>query len=318
VEWVRRLEQAHALDARSFLLLHKEFGRFMGEQANAFLSDCARPDLIASHGHTIFHTPSDGLTFQLGDGATLAATCGITAVCDFRSLDVALGGQGAPLVPAGDEILFGIYDFCLNLGGFANISFRKDKQRIAYDICPVNSLLNPLSRRLGLPFDKDGKEGRSGKIIDTLLAILDSNPYYFAPPPKSLGREWLEQNILPCLQADTHPIHYLLRTVYQHAAKQIAANLTGDPSKNVLVTGGGAYNNFLTGLIRENTRCTLFIPDDRLIQFKEALIFAFLGVLRMRNEINCLASVTGARQDSSSGIVYFPKKSEDLSILTQP
>jgi anhydro-N-acetylmuramic acid kinase len=316
--WFRRLGQAHTLNAHSFLVLHKEFGRFMGEQVNAFLSDPARPDLVASHGHTLFHTPSLGLTFQIGDGATLAATCGITTICDFRSLDVALGGQGAPLVPAGDEMLFGNYDFCLNLGGFANISFRKDNRRIAYDICPVNSLLNPLSRRLGLPFDEDGKAGRSGKIIDALLAILDSNPYYQSPPPKSLGREWLEQNILPHISTEAYSIPDLLRTVYQHAAGQISSNLTGDPSGNVLVTGGGAYNRFLLELIRQNTRCNLVLPDDRLIQFKEALIFAFLGVLRMRNEINCLASVTGARQDSSSGVVYIQKKSEDLEILTQP
>lgn len=302
--WFRRLEQAHTLDAHSFLMLHKEFGRYMGEQVNAFLKDSTRPELIASHGHTIFHAPPQGLTFQMGDGAALAAECGITTVCDFRSLDVALGGQGAPLVPTGDEILFGNYDFCLNLGGFANISFRKNNQRIAYDICPVNSLLNPLSRKLGLPFDRDGKAGRTGKIIDELLAALNSPPYYQTPPPKSLGREWLEKNILPHINTEAYSIPDLLRTVYQHAAGQISIHLSGDPSTKVLVTGGGAYNRFLLDLIRANTRCTIVLPDDLLIQFKEALIFAFLGVLRMRNEINCLASVTGARKDSSSGCVW--------------
>ena len=302
--WFRRLEQAHTLDAHSFLLLHKEFGRYMGEQVHVFLKDSTRPDLVASHGHTIFHTPSQGLTFQMGDGAALAAECGITTVCDFRSLDVALGGQGAPLVPAGDEMLFGNYDFCLNLGGFANISFRKNNRRIAYDICPVNSLLNPLSRKLGLPFDRDGKAGRSGKIIHEVLEALNANPFYQSPPPKSIGREWLEKNILPYLDTETYPVPDLLHTVYHHAAGQIASNLSGDSSRKVLVTGGGAYNRFLLDLIRENTRCTLVLPEDLLIQFKEALIFAFLGVLRMRNEINCLASVTGARMDSSSGCVY--------------
>jgi anhydro-N-acetylmuramic acid kinase len=302
--WFRRLGQAHTLDAHSFLLLHKDFGRFMGEQVNAFLDDSKRPDLVASHGHTVFHAPSQGLTFQIGDGATLAAECGITTVCDFRSLDVALGGQGAPLVPAGDEILFGNYDFCLNLGGFANISFRKNNRRIAYDICPVNALLNHLSRKLGLPFDRDGEAGRSGKIIDELILFLDSVPYYQASPPKSLGREWLEQEILPRFNTEMYPVPDLLRTAYQHAATQIASNLFGDPSSKVLVTGGGAYNRFLLERIRENTLCNLVLPDDFLIRFKEALIFAFLGVLRMRNDVNCLSSVTGARQDSSSGIVY--------------
>jgi len=302
--WVRRLAEAHSLDAFSFLMLHKEYGRFMGEQVNAFLKDGTRPDLVASHGHTIFHNPSQGLTFQLGDGATLAAECGITTVCDFRSLDVALGGQGAPLVPIGDEILFGNYDFCLNLGGFANISYRMNNRRIAFDICPVNILLNPLSRKLGLPYDRDGKAGRSGKTIHELLATLDSDPYYQTLPPKSLGREWLEKNVLPHFNTDAHSVPDLLHTVYQHAAGQIAITLSGDPSIKVLVTGGGAYNRFLLDLIRENTQCTIVLPDDLLIQFKEALIFAFLGVLRMRNEINCLASVTGARKDSSSGIAY--------------
>jgi anhydro-N-acetylmuramic acid kinase len=302
--WFRRLEQAHTLDAHSFLLLHKEFGRFIGEKGNVFLNDSVRPDLVASHGHTIFHTPFQGLTFQVGDGAALAAECGITTVCDFRSLDVALGGQGAPLVPAGDEILFGNYDFCLNLGGFANISFRKNNRRIAYDICPVNTLLNHLSRKIGLPFDRDGNTGRSGKIIEELITFLDSDPYYQTPPPKSLGREWLEKNILPLINTENYPVPDLLRTVYQHAVTQISSNLSSDPSRKVLVTGGGAYNRFLLEKIRENTLCNLVLPDDLLIQFKEALIFAFLGVLRMRNEINCLASVTGARQDSSSGCVY--------------
>jgi anhydro-N-acetylmuramic acid kinase len=306
--WFRRLEQAHTLDARSFLMLHKEFGRYIGEKVNAYLNDSTRPDLIASHGHTIFHTPSQGLTFQMGDGAVLAAECGITTVCDFRSLDVALGGQGAPLVPAGDEMLFGSYDFCLNLGGFANISFRKNGRRLAYDICPVNILLNALSRKLGLPFDRDGKAGRSGKIIDEILTFLDSESYYQAPPPKSLGREWLEQHILPHIDTKNYPVPDLLRTVYQHVATQISSNLSGDPSCKVLITGGGAYNQFLLEKIRENTLCNLVLPDDLLIQFKEALIFAFLGVLRMRNEINSLASVTGARQDSSTGLVVFPKK----------
>jgi anhydro-N-acetylmuramic acid kinase len=217
---------------------------------------------------------------------------------------MALGGQGAPLVPAGDEFLFGTYDFCLNLGGFANISFRKAGQRIAYDICPVNSLLNNLSRRHGQPFDKEGITGRSGSIVDVLLASLNADPYYQAPPPKSLGREWLEQHILPPFNTALYPVQDLLRTAYEHIAVQISSALANDHTKKVLVTGGGAYNRLLLERISENTRCKLILPDDLLIQYKEALIFAFLGVLRIRNEINCLASVTGARQDSSAGIVY--------------
>lgn len=307
--WLRRIAQAHTLDAFSFLLLHKDYGKFIGERVNDFLSsEDLQPDLLASHGHTVFHTPSQGLTFQLGDGAVLAAMCGITTVCDFRSFDVALGGQGAPLVPIGDDILFADFDYCLNLGGFGNISYRKGNRRIAYDICPVNILLNTLAQKIGLPYDKDGKTGRTGKIIDSLLTTLDSLSFYATPPPKSLGREWLEQHVLPLISNQTYSISDVMRTVYQHIAQQVSANIIGDASKKVLVTGGGTYNSFLLELIRENTRCDLVIPDDKVIQFKEALIFAFLGVLKIRNEINCLASATGSLQDSSSGVVYIPKK----------
>ncbi len=304
-EWFKRLAGASSLDALSFLLLHKEYGRYIGGQIKAFLpGGDTLPDLVASHGHTIFHTPSQGLTFQLGDGAVLAATCGITTVADFRSLDIALGGQGAPLVPIGDEMLFGSFDYCLNLGGFANISYRKESRRIAFDICPVNILINHLSLKLGLPFDKDGNTGRSGKVINPVLTALDSLPYYTVAPPKSLGREWLEQQVLPLVNHADYAMPDLLRTVYQHIAIQIAAHIVGNSTKKVLVTGGGSYNTFLLDQIKENTDCSLVIADDPIIQYKEALIFALLGVLRINNQINCLASVTGARQDSSSGIVY--------------
>lgn len=305
-DWYKKLAGASSLDAFSLLLLHKEYGKYIGEQVNAFLpAENALPDLVASHGHTVFHDPSKGLTFQLGDGAVIAATCGITTACDFRSLDVALGGQGAPLVPIGDELLFGGYDYCLNLGGFANISFRKDKHRLAFDICPVNILLNHLALKSGLSFDRDGNIGRSGKVIDPVLKALDALAYYRTPPPKSLGREWLEHQVLPLVSHHGFIIPDLLRTAYQHIAGQISAVIRDDHA-SVLVTGGGTYNNFLLELISENTGCTLVIPDDKVIQYKEALIFALLGVLRNNHEINCLSSVTGARKDTSSGIVYLP------------
>ena len=304
-EWYQKLAGASSLDALSFLLLHKEYGKYIGEQVNAFLSEGnILPDLVASHGHTVFHKPAQGLTFQLGDGAVLAATCGIITVCDFRSLDVALGGQGAPLVPMGDEILFGKFDYCLNLGGFANISYRQEERRLAFDICPVNILINHLSLKLGLSFDKEGNTGRSGTVISPVLAALDGLSYYKTPPPKSLGREWLEHQVLPLVNNPSYTIPDLLRTVYQHIAGKISSVISGNPDKKALVTGGGSYNSFLLELIRENTDCSLIIPDDKLIQYKEALIFALLGILKIRNEINCLSSVTGAEKDSSSGIVY--------------
>jgi anhydro-N-acetylmuramic acid kinase len=306
--WTMKLTQAHRLDAKSFLILHKDYGRYIGENVNYFIASSVFPDFVSSHGHTVFHEPSKGLTFQLGDGAMLAATCGITTISDFRSFDIALGGQGAPLVPVGDEGLFGEYDYCLNLGGFANISFRQNSNRIAYDICPVNTILNYLSQKFGFPFDKDGNIGRIGHIINSLLRKLDAIAFYATSPPKSLGREWLEQYVLPLFDAHSHSVQDQLRTVYQHIVNQISANLISDPSKTVLVTGGGALNLFLVESLRSSTKCEIKIPADDLIHYKEALIFAFLGALKIRNEINCLSSVTGARTDTSSGVIYTPQK----------
>ncbi len=302
--WHDQLSKAHKLSLTEFLLLHKKYGRFIGEAVNNFCDGDTYPDLVASHGHTVFHEPANGLTFQLGDGATLAATCRINTVCDFRSFDVALGGQGAPLVPAGDELLFGCYDYCLNLGGFANISYRENNRRIAFDICPANTVINYLAMQAGKEFDDKGKIGSTGRIIMPLLEALDSIAYYRQPPPKSLGREWLEQYFLPVISNTRYSIPDLLRTVYQHIAHQVVSNLKNNRQATMLVTGGGAFNEFLIELMNEIAPCKIIIPDNKLIKYKEALIFAFLGLLRFLHEINCLSSVTGAKTDSSSGVVY--------------
>jgi anhydro-N-acetylmuramic acid kinase len=303
--WHDQLANAHKLSLIEFLLLHKMYGQYIGEQVNSFCANKLYPDLIASHGHTIFHRPSEGLTFQIGDGATLAATCRVTTVCDFRSFDVALGGQGAPLVPAGDELLFGNYDYCLNLGGFANISYRLNNRRIAYDICPVNTVINYLAGLAGYKLDNNGDIGRSGNIITPMLEALDSIDYYNVPPPKSLGREWLEQFFMPVVSNNNYSIPDRLRTVYQHIAGQITKGLRKNKQASMLVTGGGAFNKFVIELISEMAGCNVIIPDETLIKYKEALIFAFLGLLRINHEINCLSSVTGAKSDSISGIVYY-------------
>lgn len=306
--WHDQLLNAHKLSLTEFLLLHKKYGQYIGEQVNNFCADGVYPDLIASHGHTIFHIPAQGLTFQLGDGATLAATCMITTVCDFRSFDVALGGQGAPLVPIGDELLFGNYDYCLNLGGFANISYKENNHRIAFDICPVNTVINYLASHTGCTFDDKGKIGRSGKIIVPLLDALDSIAYYNDLPPKSLGREWLEKYFMPLISNSRYSIPDRIRTVYQHIAGRIASSISKNKQASMLVTGGGAFNEFLIELLNQMAGCKIIIPDEKLIKYKEALIFAFLGLLRYNHEINCLSSVTGAKTDSSSGVVYFIKK----------
>jgi anhydro-N-acetylmuramic acid kinase len=304
-EWRRKLTEAARLDAGAFLLLHQEYGRYIGNQVRHFLAGPTwKADLIASHGHTIFHQPEKGFTFQLGSGAALAATCKTDTVSDFRTLDVALGGQGAPLVPVGDALLFNSYDFCLNLGGFANISNQHQGRRIACDICPVNMVANHLAQSRGMEFDRDGRLGKNGKILPDLVEELNGLEFYQKPAPKSLGREWVEDIFLPVIQRSGASAEDALCSLYEHIAVQISRYTRAYPDGTILVTGGGAFNTFLMERIRRKSKAVLVIPDEQLVKFKEALIFAFLGLLRYRHEINCLASVTGAGMDSFSGVVH--------------
>jgi anhydro-N-acetylmuramic acid kinase len=298
----KQLENSISLSAERIISLDNDFGNFIGRHSQDFISETGLDvKLICSHGHTVFHQPEKGITFQIGNGACIAAITGITTVSDFRHTDVALGGQGAPLVPAGDELLFPEYDYCLNLGGFANISFRSGNKRIAYDICPVNIILNLLSQRADRLFDKDGIEGSSGRIDHVLLRRLNEMEYYKNQPPKSLGREWIEREFIPVMDEKDMPLADKMRTIYEHIANQIAS--IPDKNKTVFITGGGIHNKFLRDLIKKNCKASCIIPDDNVIDFKEAIIFAFLGLLRLMNEINCFASVTGARRDSCCGIV---------------
>lgn len=301
-----RLANAPYLSALEYVKLNNDVAEVMAEGLNEWLGDGPRPDYIASHGHTVFHQPDIGLTTQIGNGAIIAARTGVTTVCDFRTTDVALGGQGAPLVPIGDELLFGAFDACLNLGGIANISYRADGLRIAYDISPCNMVLNELANRAGLPYDKDGQLSRNGHLIPELLAALNGLDYYRQPAPKSLGKEWYESVFHPVLEPfiEKHQLADVARTIVKHIAVQIAANVPMG-AQSMLVTGGGAHHAFLTQQI-QNQRDTLdvIVPDDLIIDYKEALIFAFLGLLRLHGEDNCLRSVTGAQEDCCGGAVY--------------
>lgn len=302
-DWLVRLKAAENCNGVELVRMDSDYGRFLGEAASAFLekNPGEKPLLIASHGHTIFHRPDLGYTYQLGSGASLAAAASLPVVCDFRSTDVALGGQGAPLVPVGDALLFGDYTYCLNLGGFANISFAKNGGRIAFDICPVNYVLNRVAKRAGMNFDAGGKLAASGKIIPELLERLNAIPFYKIPPPKSLGREWAESAIFPVLSS-AYSTEDLLRTFTEHAAMQIG-ECCNAPGK-MLVTGGGAHNHFFVERLRAFSKAEVVVPDAATIDFKEALIFAFLGWLRWNGRVNVLASVTGAKTDSSSGAIY--------------
>ncbi|MFW6290258.1 MAG: anhydro-N-acetylmuramic acid kinase [Mariniphaga sp.] len=303
-DWEEKLKSSPALSGEQLMELHNEYGSYTGRQINRFMQDHQFvPALIASHGHTVFHQPAKGFTFQLGNGACIAAETGIATAADFRSGDVALGGQGAPLVPVGDRLLFPEYGSCLNLGGFANISYEKNGQRVAFDICPANFILNDLAQQSGRPFDAGGELGRLGTVNAELLEKLNQLDFYRQPPPKSLGREWMNETFLPLTTASGISLNDKLSTAYEHIALQIA---NASPAKGkMLVTGGGAFNSFLLERIRHYLPYEVVIPNDETVKFKEALVFAFLGLLRFLNEINCYASVTGARKDSSTGVLYY-------------
>ena len=306
-KWVTKLSTATELNALDFALLNNDFGKFIGKQVAEFCANLPqKPDLVSSHGHTVFHQPENRLTFQIGNGASIAAYSGLRTACDFRTLDVALKGQGAPLVPIGDELLFGDYDFCLNLGGIANVSFREDTERKAFDICPANMAFNLFIKKFGYEYDLDGNLGRSGIVQEELLALLNEIEFYQQKGPKSLGREWFEKEFLPLIHSFQLETADVLRTLYEHVSDQLSLSIEPFPKGQVLITGGGAHNVFLIELFSEKTKHKTIVPSSQIIDFKEAIIFAFLGVLRLREEANCLMSVTGADHDHSGGVIYLP------------
>lgn len=303
-EWKQKLKEAEKTSGEALAAHDKEYGQLLGELSRKFLGN-DKPDYIASHGHTIFHDPANGYTFQSGSGSEIARITGITTVNDFRTTDVSLGGQGAPLVPIGDKMLFGNYTYCLNLGGFVNISFEENSQRKAFDVAPLNYVMNRIAQRRGQEYDNGGKLAAKGKYNSALGEQLDAIPYYSQSPPKSLGREWVEKNIFPLLSEMMSPEDQL-HTFAVHAAKQTAKVCTNEGK--MLVTGGGAYNKFFIGELKKHCKASLVIPDDETVQFKEALIFALLGYLRLHEKVNALASVTGASRDSSGGTIHLSGK----------
>jgi len=264
-----------------------------------------------SHGHTTHHQPENGLTYQIGSGQHLANESGCKVICDFRTNDVALGGQGAPLVPIGDQLFFSSYDFCLNLGGISNISLEQKGQRIAYDIGLANMILNYITRKIDLDYDQGGAMARSGNINQNMLDQLNSLEYYLLPHPKSIGYEWFVEEVAPIVDNTNDTTENLLHTSVHHICEKVAQQIKLNSSKDknsLLVTGGGALNHFLIEVLQEKTgkETSVEIPDKELIEFKEATIFALMGALRIEREINVLKSVTGAKRDSSSGVIYLP------------
>lgn len=301
--WENKLRNAIHLKPEDLFELNADFGFYLGEKVKNFIQkhQLENIDVISSHGQTIFHQPKRKFTVQIGDGRAIKILNNIPVVYDFRSQDVLLGGNGAPLVPIGDKLLFHEYDACLNLGGFSNISFEYNDKRIAFDISPVNTVLNFFAEKRNLKFDKNGTIAKSGKINLEILEQLNSLSYYTEKPPKSLGIEWVNHEILPILEKLN--IEEALSTITEHASIQIAKIFENYQLNKVLVTGGGTFNTFLMEQIQSKTKAELIIPDQKIIDFKEALIFGFMGVLRILNENNVLSSATGSQLDHCTGIL---------------
>tara|TARA_R100000306_G_scaffold13813_1_gene16611 strand:- start:9713 stop:10777 length:1065 start_codon:yes stop_codon:yes gene_type:complete len=302
--WKRTLQEAVHYPEEKLKELNENYTDYLSQVISAFISKhkIAAIDAVCSHGHTILHEPEKGITLQIGNLPKLAKLINQKVVCDFRVQDVKLGGQGAPLVPIGDKLLFSEYGYCLNLGGFANCSFKKNGNRIAYDICPVNIVLNLYAEKLGQSYDDGGKMAASGEINVDLLNKLNHLNYYNEQPPKSLGVEWVKAYIFPILEASGETSRNILCTFTEHIAIQLANQFS--EAKKILITGGGVYNSFLIERLQKLKNLEIVIPSEKLIENKEALVFGLLGVLKLRNEVNCLASVTGAKRDHSSGLVF--------------
>lgn len=304
--WMNQLQSAVDYTEIELEKLDQDYTKLLATIISSFIEKHKINDLdaVCSHGHTILHQPQNGFTLQIGNLPEISSLIHQTVVCDFRVQDVKLGGQGAPLVPIGDRILFSEYDYCLNLGGFSNVSFDQNGKRIAFDISPVNTVLNYYANQMGMDYDDKGKLSRTGDINENLLNELNSLNFYKLKFPKSLGFEFVKEIVLPIIESYKISIEDKLRTFTEHVALQTALALPNKKGR-VLITGGGAYNDFLIEYIQSHLpEMEIIIPTTKILEFKEALIFALLGVLKLRDEINVLSSVTGAKKDHSSGEIY--------------
>lgn len=304
--WIEQLKTAIDFSKVELNKLNENYTVLLAKTIKNFIyeNQLQNLDAVCSHGHTILHQPQNGFTLQIGNLPEIGTITGETVVCDFRVQDVQLGGQGAPLVPIGDRILFSEFDYCLNLGGFSNVSFEQKGNRIAFDISAVNTVLNFYANKLGLDYDDKGRISKTGKLNTDLLLELNGLDYYKKPFPKSLGFEFVQQTVLPLIEKYFISNEDKMSTFTEHIAIQTSLAL---PNKNgkLLATGGGTYNNFLMQRMRFHLpQLEIIIPDKKTIEFKEALIFGLLGVLKLRDEVNVLSSVTGAKKDHSSGQIF--------------
>ncbi len=309
-----KLKNAIDLSARDYQLLHIEYGKYLGEKVNEFIETYQlhhKVNLISSHGHTTFHFPGKRMTHQLGEGAAIAAETKLPVVSDLRSIDIAFGGQGAPIVPLGEKLLFPGHHFFLNIGGIANISIKEENEIIAFDVCAANRVLNMLAAERKMEYDDEGKLAASGKINNGLLEKLNSLNYYFLSPPKSLANSFGTDIVYPLIRDFNLSTEDSLCTYAEHICIQIKNALQPFFSNNVIqqlmITGGGAFNTFLIERLAKNLdeiNFEPYIPEDDVVKYKEALIMALLGILRWREQYTVLASVTGASQNSIGGALW--------------
>lgn len=306
-ELAHPLTNSFLLTGEELRLLDIDFGRWMGEEVKNFcLNSHLTPLAISSHGHTVFHRPELKNTMQIGNGWSMHIASGLPVINDFRMLDVQLGGQGAPLVPIGDMHLFSEYDYCLNLGGIANISYQNGDKREAYDVCPFNLLLNYYAGKIGFAYDDGGKLARKGNHLPDLEEQLNDLSFYKKAGGKSLSRENMVKDYIPLIEKQEAPVEDVLATLVAHYVYQISKIMKSKKNKSLVITGGGAYHKYFLEQLAEALKNTvdIVIPDKTIIDFKEALIFGFLGVLKIRGEVNCLSSVTGAARDNVGGVLY--------------
>lgn len=305
-KWFSVLKNLVKYDLHELKAIDEDYTNYLGAVIKEFITknNIKAIDAVCSHGHTALHQPEKKLTYQIGNLPKLAKIINEIVVCDFRVQDVKLGGQGAPLVPIGDKLLFAEYDFCINLGGFANISTDIKGERIAYDICPVNIVLNHYVGKLGFKYDNKGDIAKSGNLNKELLEKLNEQPFYNLNYPKSLGLEWVNTNIFPLIDTFKLSEKDILKTFVEHIATQITKEINKKRKGKVLITGGGAYNSYLVQSLKFKTDHEIIIPNPQVVEFKEALIFGLLGVLKLTERVNCLKSVTGAIKNHSSGEIF--------------
>ena len=313
--WLNKLSDVHLKNDLQIKKIDLEYGMLISQKIIEFKNDnnISNLDFISSHGHTVKHKPPY-YSIQIGNGKVIRDLTNVTTINDFRSQDIRLGGQGAPLVPIGDKYLFGNYDSCLNLGGIANISFGNSGNIKAFDVCGCNILLNKYSKIYDREFDEFGQLSSRGRVIPELIESLDSISYNQIEGPKSLDKEKLlkdnykviDEYLANKSDIDLKRIGYdVLATIVEHISNEIFSVVSKQNNlKNILITGGGAKNIFLIEQIKRKINCSVIIPDEILVDYKEALIFAFMGKLRLQNKINCLKTVTGSKKDHSSGTIF--------------